>query len=1368
MRVEERRKQFMASGSKTAWGDRPSSSHAGPRENSNTLCNCSAESTAARPIGPLNHVVNARLPFDTHRRLSTRRWTLGELLKQGKRFSPVTRVPLKSAKKAVINFEESGIPRIISGLHQDPSWPKDCFQPDWLEKYGPKGTSVQFNSTFQPNLFNGFLEISVRNVHNSTDKTMPLDEFIEGSRRIAPIFPSSKEENGSSFWFMTDGRDATKASQFFDELKHKMGHEDHVLTVQQLSKAPFVIYVAEQKLGDLVLVPPRSCHQVVNFGGLTIKTSWSRMTLKGLEAAYYHELPMYRRVCYPEKYRVKLLIYITLLKRREALASLTRNYEKSQGVLVLHIEDKKLVTSTETLLKLFGSVLLEESPPRNLHLHCLQSATLPPNSSNSSNAPSAVIARLTCDFCGADIFQSFFECLKCVPSRKGPDSSTVKHGDGLVICPGCYIEGRSCNCGDMDPIQCRPFQELVSAHNQVVELLSKFKSNPMPKYEDTNPNLAMRTFRAAYLLQDMRKKSEGKERTCSACVGGSGHAISSWVLDCKKCHRGRCFTHILASQKLHAADAILIHFSNTSHEVHHRSHGSLQKYKEGRDHLVQTQRIGYKPDPSQQRVYLAEQYRTCRPVNYAYVRAGWYDVHVEVTPVNIETEKNCMDVSQDPPAGNPSPSRSLSSLAVLEDSPLSLPLDISDSAVQTTSGAVTSVLKRKRQVMDFVAVPDPPYKIRMLRRPAPESDFSDSREMVSTAQSVNRGLSPFSSNALEVPGQQAQDHDTMQVESPGSSSSLAITRRNRLQSSASGSMAPLTNPKNFTLPAPKRTAKHIAKEGDISALLILPRSRSMSSASTKSSQSQQRSQVLEVPAREDPEPHETVTDVGTAGCREPSRNRENVRKRVMDEVSSRQPQSTTSGVVGLAEAFNTAAINNHSALDVVDGDRLLAMSSNNGTLFEEAAEATTSISADKTPLANTSPSASSQVAFDMIREPDQDVMQIDSPRSPPAGRRDRVPLRSPSSASPTPSPPEINPRHSTSINAEKHGTSSAQHGSKKCHPRPTSSTPTMSLSTPSTSTRSLLAKQVQTRLGERNSTRDGPFLIPITPNQSSKPAKATERRQTLVFESDTRPRQLPLSGPISNERVIPEASSSNRQPTPGVAGLTGVSSSIATRSNSVHNASDIQPVTANINTTPSDNSIVPDVAPSAPIDKSSLESTVQELHRAIDESQHISSRVVDAIVTVADAMNKLTNQHPQGLSAFSPTWPQGNYPSMFDTKIRGPQFITVTVLTRLRITTMDRVRDLAIPTVIEVINLIEKTLNDGTTELIHSPDFDTILLRPKTDPRVRYGLAMRAIEHIRSIRGMLPPIAELTTAREWTCMEAIVSLSLLIRRNQLG
>lgn len=94
---------------------------------------------------------------------------------------------------------------------------------------------------------------------------------------------------------MTSGAAAPDVADYFHGLGQELDLETHVITVEELVNAPFKVYIAEQKLGDMVLVPPRSCHQVVNHGGITIKTSWSRMTLDGLRTAFYHELAIYRR-----------------------------------------------------------------------------------------------------------------------------------------------------------------------------------------------------------------------------------------------------------------------------------------------------------------------------------------------------------------------------------------------------------------------------------------------------------------------------------------------------------------------------------------------------------------------------------------------------------------------------------------------------------------------------------------------------------------------------------------------------------------------------------------------------------------------------------------------------------------------------------------------------------------------------------------------------------------------------------------------------------------------------------------------------------------------------------------------------------------
>ncbi|ETW86064.1 hypothetical protein HETIRDRAFT_309670 [Heterobasidion irregulare TC 32-1] len=131
------------------------------------------------------------------------------------------------------------------------------------------------------------------------------------------------ENNASAFWFMTQSCSAPAVAKYFHTLKQDLDLESYTITVAEMAKAPFDVYIAEQKLGDFVLVPPRSCHQVVNSGGLTIKMSWSRMTIKGAETALYHELPIYRRqvdhVCRVETYRVKSNVHHALLHRVDQL-----------------------------------------------------------------------------------------------------------------------------------------------------------------------------------------------------------------------------------------------------------------------------------------------------------------------------------------------------------------------------------------------------------------------------------------------------------------------------------------------------------------------------------------------------------------------------------------------------------------------------------------------------------------------------------------------------------------------------------------------------------------------------------------------------------------------------------------------------------------------------------------------------------------------------------------------------------------------------------------------------------------------------------------------------------------------------------------
>ena len=81
--------------------------------------------------------------------------------------------------------------------------------------------------------------------------------------------------------------------------------------------------------------------------------------------------------------------------------------------------------------------------------------------------------RVTCDFCDTDVFQSFFECKECIPDEDDPARGDPSDElDGLIICPQCYVEGRTCRCGVMTPTQYRGFSQLLLDRNNAMSVLA--------------------------------------------------------------------------------------------------------------------------------------------------------------------------------------------------------------------------------------------------------------------------------------------------------------------------------------------------------------------------------------------------------------------------------------------------------------------------------------------------------------------------------------------------------------------------------------------------------------------------------------------------------------------------------------------------------------------------------------------------------------------------------------------------------------------------------------------------------------------------------------------------------------------------------
>lgn len=105
-------------------------------------------------------------------------------------------------------------------------------------------------------------------------------------------------------------------------------------------------------------------------------------------------------------------------------------------------------SSLRILIPLLDDIINSEYDPGHLALPMCTQSSLP-----------------GCDFCGADIFQSFFECSACLDLDADPPRP-------YQMCAGCYVEGRKCACGGLGPTQRMPFDTLIAARNKGARLIS--------------------------------------------------------------------------------------------------------------------------------------------------------------------------------------------------------------------------------------------------------------------------------------------------------------------------------------------------------------------------------------------------------------------------------------------------------------------------------------------------------------------------------------------------------------------------------------------------------------------------------------------------------------------------------------------------------------------------------------------------------------------------------------------------------------------------------------------------------------------------------------------------------------------------------
>lgn len=271
---------------------------------------------------------------------------------------------------------------------------------------------------------------------------------------------------GSSLWFMTESKERPQVSEFFrNVLGHDIETERHFAQINAWKAAPFNVYVVEQRVGDLILIPPLAPHQVWNRGTRTMKAAWNRTTVETLELALKEALANARLVCRDEQYKCKAIVYFTLMKYSALL-------HKADAAWVSGPPDPKVKQMRRDFRKLFAlftEVLLSESfsirapVPKKIDFIKFDS-------------------NITCSYCRCNIFNRFLTCENCIETLEDGSDSTYD------ICLECYALGRSCFC--MSKLTwCEQFhwEDLMRKHEEWRQQIITFSKNRQSAVSDMPP-----------------------------------------------------------------------------------------------------------------------------------------------------------------------------------------------------------------------------------------------------------------------------------------------------------------------------------------------------------------------------------------------------------------------------------------------------------------------------------------------------------------------------------------------------------------------------------------------------------------------------------------------------------------------------------------------------------------------------------------------------------------------------------------------------------------------------------------------------------------------------------------------------------------
>jgi hypothetical protein len=241
------------------------------------------------------------------------------------------------------------------------------------------------------------------------------------------------------------------------------------LNADEMLKADFPLYAYDQRVGDLVVFPPATAHQVWNPSTLCTKMVWNILHPLSLEVGFQNVQPSFNRLCHPDLARTNLSLACAMM------SLLQEDQNQHQAI--------SLPPDLPLLSRLFRQMVHDEQIDSPLS-----------TSISLVKLPATVIA--TCNFCSTAIWNRHVRCTVCAD---------------FDLCLLCYLNGRSC-----EHTQAYAWAEIVPP-DQCTRILNRAREVLGFQPEEHPTHIEGRKTLGTAVNDLMRVKSSQTSRLCHLC-----------------------------------------------------------------------------------------------------------------------------------------------------------------------------------------------------------------------------------------------------------------------------------------------------------------------------------------------------------------------------------------------------------------------------------------------------------------------------------------------------------------------------------------------------------------------------------------------------------------------------------------------------------------------------------------------------------------------------------------------------------------------------------------------------------------------------------------------------------------------------------